>query len=132
MSSSLDPRDIGEKLAQCSRRVQARGLERLAPAKDDSAVFEQRQSNRSKLWIGVAPSDLVVGHNAEADQIAQRRAIARVEIPTREKYRHAACLLRAGPATFELRAGTGGGVLWRGRLRRRDCPCAHPACDRSE
>src|SRR5437899_2159184 len=64
--------------ARCG--VNAGALEGLPPAEDDAAVLQLRQTAESDCGIRVAPSDLVVGHDTEADQIAQRSDVARGEI----------------------------------------------------
>ena len=57
-----------------------RAFQRLPPALDDSRLLQLKEAGLSEIRVDVAACELVVGHHAETNEVAQRREVAGTDL----------------------------------------------------
>src|SRR5215471_6042136 len=81
---------FGEDCCEPGRLVHVGAFERLGAKADDARLLQLKESGEGGGGVGVAPRELVICHDAEADQVAQRGLIDSLQLWMREHVRHRA------------------------------------------
>src|SRR5205085_5995704 len=72
--------DTSEETTESGWRVAALAFERLPTTRDNTRLPQVKETVEAENRIGVTPRELVVGHDAEARQVAQSRNVQWIEL----------------------------------------------------